>query len=197
MLYFPEHPNGQLNSTIDTIDGDFDLRILVNFDGLQNKELFHELAYRKLLSTKRHYLIYGSSLQQFKDIIETVPVHVNSQIKFVEFTSTDSKIFVHLIKNPAQPYGGYFTYHLEQEFHPGHSNGQWQLTSFYPWNDEMFDWTAVTFPVSIVSLSCANTSLVSDEFLQWFGGEEDQILDGSPRHGYALFMAIKERMGFK
>lgn len=187
-------PADDHESILGVIERDTHLKILINFDGLMDKRLFDRLAEGKLLSTKREYWIVGSSLTSFQETISTVAVFENAQIMFVKANSTNLRIY--MIKNPAQRFGGRFSYHLEREYLID-GQGQLKLSLDSPWSKEDFDWTDVTLPVGIVSLHCENSSEVTDEFMTWYEEEVDGSRDASPRFGYSLFRAFQQNLGFK
>lgn len=185
-----QHSRDQI---LGTIERDFNLKILVDFDALLDADLFADLANRKLLSTKRQYFMVGSSLNDFKETIETVPVFIDAALRFIEVNATSALIYS--IKNPAQPYGGRFQYHVQQEYTI--KEDHLQLIAPFGGEEPIPSWNSVTLPVGIVSLSCENSSVVTDEFMSWFESEMDQSVEASPRLGYSVFRAIQETLGFK
>lgn len=103
-----------IDQILDIIRKDFHSKILIDFDGLKDARIFHNLADRNLLSSKREYFIIGRSLDEFRDVIERVPIFINAKLKFAEINSKN--VLIYSINNPAQPFGGRFSYHQDKEF---------------------------------------------------------------------------------
>lgn len=180
---------------LNVLEREFKSKVLVDFDKLRDKELLKKIADRKLFSSTREFLFIGSDLADFQQSIDSVPVFINSQIKFAELIG--NKVEVHSIKNTAQLYGGRFQNHLEKEFTANSDDNQLIQTRDTPWTNDVFDWSSVNLPIGIVSLECANSSVVSNEFMNWFESESETGRDATPRLGFAVLRAIQSATGFK
>lgn len=71
------------------------------------------------------------------------------------------------------------------------------LSKDYSYETITVDWTTVTLPVGMVSLQCEGSSVVSNEFVDWYEAEVDGSRDASPRFGFSLFRAFQKIIGFK
>lgn len=182
-------------SLLDRMDRHFDSKIFIDFDRHNNSEILLKLAEKKLFTTKRNYLIVGSDLKQFKNKIQSVPIFVNSAIKFVELNYNKfPRISVFGIRNLGQTFGGNFEYPLLVEFE--WSNKELVKKMEYK-PDEMSDWSKITLPIGIVSHVCKNSSNVTTQLLDWYTKEVDTTKDATPRLGYLIFEAVQKTLKFK
>lgn len=187
---------GQENEhLLDTLEREFKSKILIDFDELRDKTILRKIADRELFSSTREFFFIGSDFADFQQSIHSVPVFVHSQIKFAEINGSSVK--VRSIKNAAQPFGGRFQYHLEKELSTNSDDNQLVHVRETPWTNDDFDWSSVSLPIGIVSLECANSSVVSNEFIEWYQSESEASRDATPRLGFTVFRAIQGFIGFK
>lgn len=188
--------HGSNNNLTSSIDGDFKLNIFVDFDRLRDDQIFQDLAERKLFSTKRSYLIIGSDFIKFQSAIQSVPIFLNAAIKFVELPSDNfEQIKVFDVKNLAQPFGGIFEYPLQMVFE--WSNGMLVKKIIEVKAEADSGWSKITLPIGLVCHLCKNSTMVSEELMNWYTSDKDLTKDATPRLGYFLFEAVRDAVGFK